>query len=627
LSLIGIIAALVIGWQVAAFAGPVGILSDFEDDDGNLTPHNQPTVDGTDWNSFAPPNYTGQSATGPLRNFRTTDETDADGWDFFGMLDEFKGSGLTNADSIYAGGTKQSDNCPTLVTKSAPNKDDLKRVYFSTKTLDNGHVILNLAWVRIPLVSTQSSAHVSFEFNQSDTPCPGSGHTDPAGRFLVPRTGDGPNGPLVDDLLVQYDFEGGATTPTISISRWTGSTWTDPDPLTSGEAEAAINQAALTNHTGDTPPGTDDRDALGPNGPEALGALEFGEAGIDLTQSGVFSEGECVQFGRVSASSRSSGNSNSSNMFDIAGPNEFSLENCGGIIIRKETDPTPDATDTTFNYTTTGGLLSGDPPANTFSLKDQEFIDFGTDVEAGTYSVTETDPGPQFTLTDINCDASDLTNGSTVDPDPATGTVDIVLEAQDQIDCTYTNTLQKGALAIAKNSTKGGAVSQPGAVFSYDDGTTTPVPTVTDNGTGDEDPDVGEVCVSGLNLDDYTVNEVSPPDGYGGAPATEADQLVTVVSGTDCDEPEVTDPPTPDPIPGPGVGATATFTNPPLADLQVNFRDGGSGETSVTSMSCDNTGTTADTTPATGWDDSVTHEDISIDPSPRTVVCTVVIDP
>jgi hypothetical protein len=41
------------------------------------------------------------------------------------------------------------------------------------------------------------------------------------------------------------------------------------------------------------------------------------------------------------------------------------------------------------------------------------------------------------------------------------------------------------------------------------------------------------------------------------------------------------------------------------------------------SVCCNNTGTT----PATGWDDSVTHEDIRIDPSPRTITCTIVIDP
>jgi hypothetical protein len=56
---IGVIAALVIGWQIAAFAGPVGLASGFQDDDGNLTP-NTPNVSGTlDWNSFAPPNWTG----------------------------------------------------------------------------------------------------------------------------------------------------------------------------------------------------------------------------------------------------------------------------------------------------------------------------------------------------------------------------------------------------------------------------------------------------------------------------------------------------------------------------------------------------------------------------------------
>ena len=88
-----------------------------------------------------------------------------------------------------------------------------------------------------------------------------------------------------------------------------------------------------------------------------------------------------------------------------------------------------------------------------------------------------------------------------------------------------------------------------------------------------------------------------------------------MVTGTNCtdNQPSATD--------------VATFTNAPLADIQVNFRDGGSGETSATSIACDNTGTTGSTTAATGWDDSVTHEDISIDPSPRTVVCTIVIDP
>jgi RNA polymerase sigma factor (sigma-70 family) len=72
------------------------------------------------------------------------------------------------------------------------------------------------------------------------------------------------------------------------------------------------------------------------------------------------------------------------------------------------TDPTPDATDTTFDCTTTGGV---DPA--TFSLKDQQTSDYGSDVFAGTYSVTEPDPSPEFVLTDLDRSASDLSHGST----------------------------------------------------------------------------------------------------------------------------------------------------------------------------------------------------------------------
>jgi hypothetical protein len=129
----------------------------------------------------------------------------------------------------------------------------------------------------------------------------------------------------------------------------------------------------------------------------------------------------------------------------------------------------------------------------------------------------------------------------------------------------------------------------------------------------DESATVGELCVSGLRSGNYTVNETSPPPGYGGASQT--DVTATVVVGTNCTDNEPSD------------ANSATFTNPPLADIQVNFRDGGSGETSAQSITCTNAATTPDTTPASGWDDSVTHSDIPIDPSPRTVVCTIVIDP
>jgi Prealbumin-like fold domain len=303
--------------------------------------------------------------------------------------------------------------------------------------------------------------------------------------------------------------------------------------------------------------------------------------------------------------SRSS-DSFTSQLKDFVAPVSINLQNCGRVIIRKETIPDEDPNTTDFGYTKS---FNTDPTTpNTFTLKDDGVQDYGTTVLFGSgYTVVEDVIPADYAFDHLDCNVAEH---------PSAGVTPVILGAQvtfaidspdDVLDCTYFNQLQRGALKILKNSTKGGAVSQPGAVFSYDSSS------VTDNGAGDEDPDVGEVCVSGLSLGNYTVNEVTPPPGYGDA--TEVDVQVTVVNGTNCTSNQPT---------GTGV---ATFTNPPLADIQVNFRDGGSGETSATSIVCNNTGTSPDTTPATGWDDSVTHEDIAIDPSPRTVTCTIVIDP
>jgi hypothetical protein len=625
LSLIGVIAALVIGWQVAAFANLTG--SDFEANDGNLVVN---TTGNTDWNRFNPPNWTGQSATGPLRNYRTTDVTDAGGWDFFGMLDEFKGSGLSNADSIYNGGTKQVDNCPTLTTKSAPNKDDIKRVYLSTKRapvtvggVTTDHVFLNLAFVRIPLNSTQSSAHLSFEFNQSKTACPGNNHTDPAGRSLVPRTGDGA-GPGTDDLLVQYDFEGGTTTPTISISRWTGSAWTDPDQLTSSEAEAAINQVALTGATnGDrlAPPG--------PNTPENLGLLEFGEAGVDLTAAGVFSGSDCVNFGKASASSRSSGNSNSSNMFDIAGPGDFNLQNCGTIKIIKHTNPRGLNQDFSFTSgtgspvtgilagTCTGGSGTGNTPAS-FKLndtgnagppvKDSTANTFTcVDVPAGSYKVTEGSPDPTgFDFNDVSCTAS---TGSSGTQDATTEKqVNITLLAGGTVTCTYVNDQQLGAIKVTKTSTKSGN-NLADAEFSV----TGPNNFSTTLKTGAD----GTACVDNLAFGTYTVTETKAPPGF--VIDTPAGQSVTVDNNAKCSDTTY-------------VGETKAFTDTPTADIQVNFKDGGSGELALVDppgkIECTPlSGGTVDNNLTTGWDNTTNVKGIKISSSAVTVTCTIPIDP
>jgi len=178
-------------------------------------------------------------------------------------------------------------------------------------------------------------------------------------------------------------------------------------------------------------------------------------------------------------------------------------------------------------------------------------------------------------------------------------------------------TVNCAAIVIHKDSTKGGAVANAGAVFSVEgpDPSTTSF-NVTDDetaGAPDEDADAGEVCVSGLAPGTYTVNEVTPPSGYGSA--SEFDLSVEAVQGTNC----TTSLPT-----GTGI---VTFTNAPLYDLQVNFRDGGSGETSATSITCTTTDGVGDSTPATGWDASNTFEDELLSSNPETITCVIVVDP
>ena len=169
------------------------------------------------------------------------------------------------------------------------------------------------------------------------------------------------------------------------------------------------------------------------------------------------------------------------------------------------------------------------------------------------------------------------------------------------------------AIQILKQSTKTGNplvlvagavfhVTGPGASGTYS-------ADVTDNGTGDEDSTVGSVCVSGLVPGEYTVTETTPPDGYGSG--TAVDGTSTAANGTDCGSHK------------PSTADSAVFTDPPLSDIQVNFRDGGSGETSATIV-CDNTTGTQSTTPADGWDTTDTETGVE---APTIVHCTITIDP
>jgi hypothetical protein len=169
-----------------------------------------------------------------------------------------------------------------------------------------------------------------------------------------------------------------------------------------------------------------------------------------------------------------------------------------------------------------------------------------------------------------------------------------------------------GALLIEKLSSKtDDFVTNEGAEFSYTNGSSG---TVIDNGEGDEHPDIGLICVSDLEPGAYTVTETAAPEGYAIVNGT---ATANVVGGTDCEEENL-----------PAAGDRAVFENAPLFDIQTNFRDGGSGETSLVSIDCNGFDHLDD--PATeGWDDSQTNEGIAFtsDDTTMTITCEIVVDP
>ena len=298
-----LVAALVLA--IAAAAGPVSNASGFEGDDGNLAP--QAPIN-FDWNSFAPTTWTG---TAPDRTAAKT----VSGWAFTGLEDAQN----TTSDDSFAGGTKQDNNCPTVNTGKPPNKDDLERVYVTSKTV-NGDVFLALSWTRIPQNTTSPSAHIGFEFNQGTTAC------GPSSDGLVQRT--------AGDMLIVYDFEGGAgDAPVLTLRRWVTSgscevstnsppCWGPAANLTaSGFAEAKVNTTAsvLDTNTPPTPPAQTSVSSTS-------GVNEFGEAIINLTDAGVFQPGVCTAFGKTYAVSRSSGNSAQAQMKDLVGPGNLRSE-------------------------------------------------------------------------------------------------------------------------------------------------------------------------------------------------------------------------------------------------------------------------------------------------------------
>jgi hypothetical protein len=489
----------------------------------------------------------------------------------------------SNSDNSFTPGQKQDTVCPTVEGHKNPPKDDFTDVASFNEVASggahDGDVYLYGATIRY---AANGNASENIELKQGTSGfCTGS-------TTLLART--------PGDKMIAIDYLGGGSAPEFHVLEWVASgpcfVANDPAPCWGADvleldpdvAEGGVNNVTIS--AGNNPI----------NGAQLV-AGKFAEFGVNLTDAEIVPPGECAGFSQTVWESRSSGASFVSSTKDVT-IEDHDINTCGSVEVTKV--GSDDGSQEGAVFTLYEG--SGTDPADaigtcTVNAAGECENDDGTTTFPPSFA--ELSPGT-YTL-----DETTVPAGYGKDPNlPDTFTVD----AGESVVVEYTDPVLEGALIIEKNSSKGEGtdpVANDGAVFSYDS------TEVTDNGTGDEDDTVGVICVEGVTPGDYLVNEVSPPAGYGGAPASEADQPVTVVNGTNCTDNL------------PGAGATATFHNAPLSDIQVNFRDGGSGETSAV-ITCDDATGTASTTPATGWDTSKTVIGVE---APVTITCEIVIDP
>jgi hypothetical protein len=160
-------------------------------------------------------------------------------------------------------------------------------------------------------------------------------------------------------------------------------------------------------------------------------ARTFGEAQINLDL--IFDAGKCTSFGSAMLKSRSS-DSFTSQLKDFIAPIPIDLQNCGNVIIRKQTIPDEDPNSTSFGFTK---AFATDPATgSTFSLLDDGVKDYNDDVLFGTgYTVDETSVGSGYVFNSVDCSAS---TGVTPSISGSLVTFDIDADT-DVLDCTYYN--------------------------------------------------------------------------------------------------------------------------------------------------------------------------------------------
>jgi hypothetical protein len=505
-------------------------------------------------------------------------------------------------DDSFGQGTKEDTPVPTVVDGSIPNnKSDLTRFYVANEKA-GGDDFLYLAWERVQEPS--GTTNMDFEFNQDST-------LSSNGVTPVRTAGD---------ILIKYDLSQGGTNPTLGYHLWVTSgassqceaankvpCWGKVQALSGANFEGAINSGSVT-------------DPIAPNAPRTLSPRTFGEAAINLTDSGILPAGSCKTFGAAYLKSRSS-DSFTAAVKDFVAPIPVNITNCGSVDIHKTDDSTPalpleGAVFTLYNDNApVGGSRGAEDTATTMTCTTDASGDCDTitNVPFGNYWAVETtgvpgyDKAPDQSFT-LDSNTPDLNISLTfVDPRQK-GAIKVLKNAKDKR-CSGANppdgcSSGKSPLAGAGFEIWQESNSVPGhqTTGANPDTKVASEQLTTLSGTGSST--VASTCFSGLFFGDYYVHESSAPSGFNAA----ADQTATISAKSTCANTTV----------------SKTFTDTPFTDLLVKATSQNPGRTKSSIECVDANGDDIGNSPVALSDPAQLD---AKDLEPGTYTCTVVIDP
>ena len=275
-------------------------------------------------------------------------------------------------DDQFIGGAKELDTC-TWGFDNGPvtGKDDFKHIMAYAKFVGSSAFF----YVGAERIINNGDTHIDFELNKNAwTVFPGAGGVAKPDRS-------------VGDLILSLEFANGGANPEMTVYKVTAVS----DCLKSGKKAGETVSVSDITTTAAVHSATNFIDLANAGFGYTIPQFEFAEASIDLASLGI--QTSCPGLSSGSVRSRAGGDINSSQLKDAASPFPIDLNNCGKIIVEKQTDP--DGSSQSFHF-------DASYDQNGFDLTDGQSNDSGN-LEPGTYSVSEQLP-ENWTQLSATCD-------------------------------------------------------------------------------------------------------------------------------------------------------------------------------------------------------------------------------